>query len=191
MTLAVWWIHFGLSSVTTETERVNVYLYEIVFLCSAWAVNVHRSLFEGCIASPILSCFFKQVSWATISSSYKCSLWFPDNTCGQLCKSNTSTLSPNSSWCTVAIDWTMYWCLCPFLGWLHNRGEGKPCVSIQVEFYEYLVSRWDPEHLPLHIHTHTEHPHAPWHPPYTPGPPVSVAVSHKWRPTVWFRNFIT
>lgn len=127
-----------------------------------------------CIASPILSCFFKQVSRATISSSHKCSLRFPDNTCGQLCKSNTSTLSLNSSWCTVAIDWTMYWCLCPFLGWLHNRGEGKPCVAIQVESYEYLVSRWYPEHLPLHIHTYT-HTHR------TPSCPLTSSI-HPWTP---------
>lgn len=94
-----------------------------------------------------------------------------------LCKSNTPTLSQNSSWYLVTEALRMYWYLCRFLSWLPNRGKRKPCVHSSGILWISggLLQPWPP---PLtHIHTHNSH--APCCPLSNLGPTPSVVVSHK------------
>lgn len=148
LSLTVQSTHFGLSSVATESERVNVCLNKIVIHCGAWAENVRSSLFEGCVASRIFSYpffFFNVLSnGQLLILMYKLQLTTP--------AVNSANQTPQLYRQTPAGVWSRWIWGCMGVCAVFSAGctiaPRGSLVSIQVEFYEYLVSRWDPDHPP-------------------------------------------
>lgn len=127
---------------------MNVCLKKIVIHCGAWAENVRSSLFEGCVASWIFSYpffFFNVLSnGQLLILMYKLQLTTP--------AVNSANQTPQLYRQTPAGVWSRWIWGCMGVCAVFSAGctiaPRGSLVSIQVEFYEYLVSRWDPDHPP-------------------------------------------
>lgn len=126
---------------------MNVCLNKIVIHCGAWAENVRSSLFEGCVASRIFSYpfFFNVLSnGQLLMLMYKLQLTTP--------AVNSANQTPQLYRQTPAGVWSRWIWGCMGVCAVFSAGctiaPRGSLVSIQVEFYEYLVSRWDPDHPP-------------------------------------------
>lgn len=130
------------------------------------------SLAEGCVASHIFSPVSLSLSLTVLSNSRLFILM------SQLCKSNTSTLSPNSSRCVAAAGFQDVWGrLCRFLGWLHNSTEGEALCPSKWNSMNIWSAVGTPT-APTSTHQNTQRG-CPLPPSVNPRTPHNVVISHK------------